>query len=111
SLTTDPVAEVTAKWDKKEFGEENRATIPLCIADGKAALAYVRAHAAEYGILPDHIGMIGFSAGGTVTAGCSFNYTPENKPNFVAPVYAFYPDSMMNAVPTDAPPMFIAAAT
>ena len=111
SVTTDPVAEVMGKWGKKEFDDENKAVIPLGIADGKAAIAYVRAHAAEYGILPDHIGIMGFSAGGTVTAGCSFSYTPENKPNFVAPVYAFYPDEMMTSVPKDAPPMFIVAAT
>ncbi|MEJ7680118.1 MAG: hypothetical protein WKG06_20110 [Segetibacter sp.] len=45
SLTTDPVAEMTAKWGKPEFNEENKAVIPLGIADGKTAIAYVRAHA------------------------------------------------------------------
>ena len=111
SVTTDPVAEVMSKWGKKEFDEENRAVIPLAIADGKAAIAYVRAHADEYGIDKNKIGIMGFSAGGTVTAGCTFNYTPENKPNFSAPVYAYYPDSMMTSVPQDAPPLFVVAAT
>jgi len=111
SVTTDPVAEVMGKWGKKEFDDENKAVIPLAIADGRTAIAYVREHASAYGILADQIGMIGFSAGGTVTAGCSFNYSPANKPNFVAPIYAYYPDSMMNKVPPDAPPIFIAAAT
>ena len=111
SLTTDPVAEVMGKWGKKEFEDENNAVIPLGIADGKAAIAYVRAHAAEYGILPDKIGIIGFSAGGTVTASSAFDYTAENKPNFAAPIYAFFPDAMMKAIPDDAPPMFIVAAT
>ena len=95
SLTTDPVAEVMAKWGKKEFEDENNAVIPLGIADGKAAIAYVRTHAAEYGILPDKIGIIGFSAGGTVTASSAFDYTAENKPNFAAPIYAFFPDAMI----------------
>src|SRR4051812_43881978 len=84
SLTTDPVAEVMGKWGKKEFDDENKAVIPLAIADGKVALTYVRAHAKEYGILPDHIGIVGFSAGGTVTAGAAFGYTADNKPDFVA---------------------------
>lgn len=111
SLTDDPVKEMTQKWGKKDFNDENKAVIPLCIADGKAAIAYVRAHAKAYNVLPDKIGIMGFSAGGTVTAGCSFSYTPENKPNFTAPVYAFYPDSAMTAIPADAPPMFAVAAT
>src|SRR3954465_440050 len=111
SVTNDPVTEVMGKWGKKEFEEENNAVIPLGIADGKAAIAYVRAHAAEYGVLPDKIGIIGFSAGGTVTAAAAFNYTAENKPNFDAPIYAYFPDSMIKNIATDAPPLFIAAAT
>lgn len=111
SVTSDPVAEVLGKWGKKEFDDENRAVIPLGIADGKAAIAYVRSHADEYKVDKNRIGIMGFSAGGTVTAGCTFNYTPENKPDFSAPIYAFYPDSAMTHIPDDAPPMFIAAAT
>jgi acetyl esterase/lipase/lysophospholipase L1-like esterase len=111
SVTTDPVAEVMGKWGKKEFDDENNAVIPLGIADGKAAIAYVRAHAKEYNVLPDKIGIIGFSAGGTVTASAAFDYNAENKPNFIAPIYAFFPDTMVKNIPADAPPMFIAAAT
>lgn len=111
SITTDPVKEMTEKWGKKEFNDENRAVIPLCIADGKAAIAYVRAHAKEYNINPDKIGIAGFSAGGTVATAAAFNYTPETKPNFVAPVYPFFPNEMMDSIPQDAPPMFIVAAT
>ncbi|MEP6845382.1 MAG: GDSL-type esterase/lipase family protein [Panacibacter sp.] len=111
SVTTDPVAEMTAKWGKPEFNEENKAVIPMAIADGKKAIGYVRAHAAEYGVDPDKIGIMGFSAGGTVTAGAAFDYTAENKPDFAAPIYAFFPDAMMGNIPADAPPMFIVAAT
>lgn len=111
SLTTDPVAEMTAKWGKPEFNEENKAVIPLGIADGKNAIAYVRAHASEYGIDPHKIGIIGFSAGGTVAASAAFNYTTENRPDFVAPVYPFFPPEMVTNIPADAPPLFIAAAT
>ena len=39
SLTTDPVKEVTDKWDKKEFTEDIGKVIPLGIADGRAAIA------------------------------------------------------------------------
>lgn len=96
---------------KAEWDAENKATIPLSVADGKAAIAYVRSHAAEYKVKPDRIGITGFSAGGTVTASAAFNYTKENRPDFTAPVYAFMPDSLQSNVLPDAPPMFIVCAS
>ena len=111
SLTDDPTAEVMKLMGKPEFEEQTNKVIPLCIADGKAAIAYVRKHAAEYTISPDRIGIMGFSAGGTVTAAAAFNYTKENRPDFVAPVYPFFPSAMYVTVCNDAPPMFIAAAS
>jgi acetyl esterase/lipase/lysophospholipase L1-like esterase len=111
SLTSDPVAEIQAKWGKPEFNEAMKNTIPLCVADGKAAITYVRTHAAEYGIDPNQVGIIGFSAGGTIAASAAFNYTPENKPDFIAPIYPFFPPEMVTSVAADAPPMFAVAAT
>lgn len=111
SLTTDPVGEVMAKWGKKEFDDANAAVIPLCIADGKAAIAWIRKHAAEYNIAPDRIGIMGFSAGGTVTTSALFNYTKENRPDFAAPVYPYFPKEMQGEVAADAPPLFITAAS
>ena len=111
SLTTDPVGEVMAKWGKKEFDDENKAAIPLGVADGRNAIAYVRAHAAEYNIDTKKIGIIGFSAGGTVTASTAFSYTSENKPDFIAPIYPFFTPNMVGTIAADAPPMFVAAAT
>lgn len=111
SFTTDPVAEVMAKWGKKEFNDANAAAIPLAIADGKAAIAYVRSHALDFNINPERIGIMGFSAGGTVTSGSLFNYTAADKPNFAAPIYAFFTEEMMGNVSKDAPPLFVAAAT
>ncbi|WP_420148515.1 alpha/beta hydrolase [Spirosoma sp.] len=112
--TDDPFADMMAGMNgprKAEWEAENKATIPLTIADGKAAVAYVRKHAAEYGISPDRVGILGFSAGGTVTASAAFNYTADNKPAFVAPVYAYMPDALQSSVATDAPPMFIVCAS
>lgn len=111
SITTDPVAEVMAKWGKKEFDDENAAAIPLGVADGRAAITYVRKHAGEYGIYADRIGIMGFSAGGTVAASTLFNYTRDNRPDFAAPVYPFFPSAMIGAIAADAPPIFIATAT
>ena len=46
------------------------------VADGQRALQYVRAHAAEYKISPDRIGMIGFSAGSELEAMIAFHPSP-----------------------------------
>lgn len=111
SKTTDPVAEVMAKWGKEEFEKDNAAVIPLGVADGRAAIAFVRKHAAEYNVSPDRIGIMGFSAGGTVTASTLFNYTKENRPDFAAPIYPYFPAEMPGTVPADAPPLFIVTAS
>jgi predicted peptidase len=111
SLTTDPVAEVNAKWGKPEFDQAIKETIPFVVADGKAAIAWVRKHAAEYEVESNRVGIMGFSAGGTVAASALFNYTSENRPDFAAPVYPFFPAEMLGTIAKDAPPLFIVCAS
>lgn len=111
TLGPDPYKEMLAKMKSNTVLQEQAPVAPLAVADGRAAIAYVRDHAAEYGISPDHIGIIGFSAGGTIAASTAYGYTPQNRPNFVAPIYAYFPPEMQVNVPTDAPPMFLAAAS
>ncbi|WP_420381799.1 alpha/beta hydrolase [Novosphingobium sp.] len=41
---------------------------PTQLTDAKRAIRWVRAHAGDYGVDPSRIGMIGFSAGGHLTA-------------------------------------------
>ena len=96
--------------DKQKFGDMMKSEVPLADADGLAAMAYVRQHAAEYGVSPDRVGIIGFSAGGSVTSAVAFHYTAESRPAFVAPIYGGG-SPQDTVVPADAPPMFIAAAT
>lgn len=73
--------------------------------DGQQAVRFVRQHAAEYGVLPDRIGIIGYSAGGAVVL--STVYGPaDGRPNFAAPIYAAGANS--NPPPEGAPPLFIA---
>jgi acetyl esterase/lipase len=97
--------------NRQKFEEIVGKVIPLSIADGLAAVTYVRQHASEWGISPDRVGIIGFSAGGEVAAGVGFQYTPEGRPAFVAPIYPAARRFKDAAVPADAPPMFVAAAT
>ncbi len=96
--------------DRKKFQEMASKIVPLAVADGLAAVTYVRQHAAEWGVSPDRVGIIGFSAGGAVTAGVAFHYAPEGRPAFVAPIYAGGEESKDAVVPPDAPPMFVVVA-
>lgn len=113
SETIDPVKEVMAKMGEgKKFDEDNARLIPLAIADGLEAVRYLRQHAEEYKINPERIGIIGFSAGGTVTAGVAFNGKDESRPDFAAPIYAYIPPALKDAaLPENAPPLFVLAAS
>ena len=112
SLTDDPVEEMFAKQPNTDkFNEDIQPIVAMDIADGKAAVAWVRSHASDYKISPDHIGIIGFSAGGTLVTGVAYNYDKNSRPDFVAPVYPYVGSFKKGAVPGDAPPMFIAVAS
>jgi len=76
-------------------------------ADGQQAVRLVRQHAAEYGIRPDRIGMIGYSAGGAVLLSAVAG-PADARPNFAAPIYAAGAGSV--TPPASAPPLFIAVA-
>lgn len=97
--------------DKQKFEQLVANVIPQSIADGLAAVTYVRQHASDYGVAPDRVGIIGFSAGGTVAAAAGLRYTPEGRPAFVAPIYAAASAFRKTPVPADAPPIFLAAAS
>jgi acetyl esterase/lipase len=78
----------------------------LAIADALQAMRYLRANASRFAIRPDHLGMMGFSAGALTTTGVILNGQPADQPNIAAPIYGAMEDK---APPTSAPPLFIAA--
>jgi acetyl esterase/lipase len=102
---------MTLHADKPKFDEMISKIMPLAIADALAAVTYVRKHAADWSISEDRVGIIGFSAGGTLTAAAATHYSPEARPAFVAPIYAGISLLKNPPTPDDAPPMFLAAAT
>lgn len=111
-LTNNPMQEFISKQPNTEkFNKDIEPVVAMAIADGKGAIAYVRSHTAEYGVNPDQIGIIGFSAGGTVTAGVAMTYDLSSRPDFAAPIYPYVGSFGNPAVPADAPPIFIAAAS
>jgi acetyl esterase/lipase len=93
--------------DPTELQPIFKAQAPISIADGKDAIGLVRQRAAELGINVDRIGILGFSAGGEVATGAAIGYGVDNRPNFAAPIYGAAADGN---IPSDAPPVFIAAA-
>ncbi len=95
--------------DKPKYDAMLKSAVPLALADGVAAVGYVRQHASEWGISPDRVGIIGFSAGGYIAAEIAVQHAPEGRPAFVAVIYGGSEKDAL--VPTDAPPMFLAAAT
>jgi acetyl esterase/lipase len=86
-------------------GKDHRS---LGFRDGIRALEYVHEHAGKYGIDPDRIGILGFSAGAGVTMNVVLNSSPENGPDFAAPIYGGWKKG--TRVPVNAPPLFILAA-
>ena len=59
--------------------------VPL--EDVEAALRYIRDHAAEYGVDPSRVGIMGFSAGGHLAASAATMLPEEVRPAFAVLVY------------------------
>lgn len=78
---------------------------PHAVEDGVRAMAIVRQRAAEWGIDPKRVGMIGFSAGGYLAADLAIG-DKASRPDFVGLIYG----GLRTPVPADASPAFIAAA-
>lgn len=95
--------------NRNEMRAIMKTLAPMVLADGQQAVRIVRRRAAEWKIDPKRIGMIGFSAGGYVSADVALNHDATSRPDFSAAIYpALPPDAM---VPSDAPPIFVACAS
>ncbi len=77
--------------------------------DGVQAIKIVRAHAAEWGVSPDRVVFMGFSAGGMITEYTAIQPDVSARPNFAAPIYgAYFPT--VPPIPKDVPPFFMELA-
>ncbi|MBX3592854.1 alpha/beta hydrolase [Sphingomonas sp.] len=109
--TPAPQAEFADKMARAMRGEAVDMAPPAdtpaqALADAQAAMRYLQANAARYRIDAQHIGFMGFSAGGFL-ARSLVEAGGETMPAFVAPIY---PKMGPMKVPADAPPMFVAVA-
>lgn len=73
--------------------------------DGRQAVRVLRRRAAEWGIAPDRIGILGFSAGAMVAIDVALQHDAESRPDFAAPIYGAPLEPVMP--PADAPPLFV----
>lgn len=92
------------------------------LADAQRALRLVRAHAAEWGINPSHVGFIGFSAGGELALLAATRFDAGNasaadpverwgsRPDFFAPIYPGGLQRTDLTVTKDTPSAFLACA-
>lgn len=92
----------------KLLGDETTLRVrDLAADDGRRAIEIVRERAAEWGVKPDRIGLVGFSAGAFLIADVAMD--PRAAPvAFVAPIYGG--ETREAPVPADAPPLFTVIA-
>jgi acetyl esterase/lipase len=79
------------------------------IADGVQAIKLVRQHA-EWGVAPDRVVFLGFSAGAAVTCGTFLQADESLRPNYAAPIYGAPFGEKMPKIPAKLPPVFMAWA-
>lgn len=98
-------------WDGN-FKREMDPKAPMALQDAQRALSMVRFNAKQYGINPQKIGVIGFSAGGHMVAAMSTHFNKRQypatdvidrvscRPDFAV---AVYPGHLWGWTPTDNP--------
>jgi endo-1,4-beta-xylanase len=110
---------------KYRLARENGSTYKVeveSLADTQRAIRLTRSHAADWGINPDRVGVMGFSAGGELAALAATRFDNGNqgaadpavdpidrlssKPSFQALIYPAVPRNMKLA--KDTPPAFLA---
>jgi acetyl esterase/lipase len=96
---------------RADFARDIGVVVPLAAADGRRAIAMVRGRAAEFTIDPARVGIVGFSAGGTVAVSVAMTADPTSRPDFAAPIYPQYDWAHRQDTPSTAMPMFIACAS
>ncbi len=92
------------------------------LADTQRAIRIVRHRASEFGVKPDRIGVLGFSAGGALAALANIRFDRGKtdstdaieqqscRPDFVGLVYPGWSRSMDITAPKDAAPAFLTSA-
>jgi len=80
------------------------------VADGLQAIKLVRSNAAKWGIAPDKVLFMGFSAGAALTAGTMLADNVAERPNYVGVIYGGPIGGPIPTIPANTPPAFLAVA-
>jgi acetyl esterase/lipase len=111
TISNDPWQETLNNLKDTSKRQKLETIRTLAMADVFAAIRYVRTQATELGIEPTKIGVVGFSAGGTLALGLCTTGETAFRPDFVGLIYSVYRAAPNNTIPATAPPAFIACAT
>ncbi|MBV8684538.1 MAG: alpha/beta hydrolase fold domain-containing protein [Caulobacteraceae bacterium] len=102
-----PAAGAPRRMDQLLREESLQFAREIAADDGRRALQIARERAAEFGLKPERIGLIGFSAGAFLVADVAMD--PQGAPPaFVAAIYGG--DTQGRPVPPEAPPLFTVIA-
>jgi acetyl esterase/lipase len=80
---------------------------PAATEDAAQAIRYVRMNAGRWGLQPDRIGFVGFSAGAITALEFTVAAEPANRPSFVGMIYG---PMHSREIPKSPPPLFAARA-
>jgi acetyl esterase/lipase len=103
ALMSDP----TKPPDAATLGKILRIKAEVAVEDAMQAMRLLRTNPARYGINPNRIGMMGFSAGAITTLAVLQRADDGTRPNIAAPIYGLAIDT---EVPAKTPPLFMAVA-
>jgi acetyl esterase/lipase len=92
----------------EDFARATEARRAIAVADAEQAIRFVRTHARDYAVVPERVGLIGFSAGAMATVEVALASDSAARPDFAV---AMYGAALTPEMPgPGAPPLFIAAA-
>ncbi|MAV27076.1 MAG: hypothetical protein CMQ05_13340 [Gammaproteobacteria bacterium] len=103
--TDDDYAEAQRDMGNTERRQKMTELMPMIREDGLRALSKVKSMAADLGLDPDRMGMMGYSAGGNVVVNTALHAPEGEGPAFTAAIYTAGWDDV--PVPNDAGPLFV----
>jgi acetyl esterase/lipase len=103
-----PVAGESFGESLDDFAKATKGRRAIAVADAGQAVRFVRSRARQYGVAPDRVGVVGFSAGAMATVEAAMTKDAGARPNFAV---AMYGAALTSDQPAgDAPPLFVGAA-
>lgn len=94
----------------EERNELFKPFVKLALEDGLEAIRYVRNNALKYNLDSNMIGILGYSAGGTIVGSVAKLYDKNSRPDFVGLIYPYVGAILGDKVLENAPPIFITSA-